>query len=186
MESFGLLGMQGFGFVVLIGFAFVLFYHARQKESLSISSTSLILMVFESLIWAGGLFVVLSILDTQFLTHTVKGFVHQVILSVGAGVYEELLFRVLLISGLASVIGFVFSAKKPVRLGGAIFISAIVFSLFHFFGSAGDSYSFQLFMLRMIGGIYLGIIYALRGFGMAAWTHSLYDILILLVMQQRG
>ena len=65
---------------------------------------------------------------------------------------------------------------------GAIFISAIIFSLFHFIGSAGDSYSFRILLFRIIGGLYLGGLYVFRGYGIAAWTHSLYDIFVLFAM----
>ena len=41
-----------------------------------------------------------------------KAILQQVILAVGAGIYEEFLFRVLLISGLSSILGFVFLWKK--------------------------------------------------------------------------
>jgi len=51
--------------------------------------------------------------------------------------------------------------------------------MFHFVGDYGDVFSFNLFFIRFCAGILLGIIYALRGFGIAAYTHAIYDLVVL-------
>ena len=55
----------------------------------------------------------------------------------------------------------------------------MLFSLFHFIGEFGDYFSFDIFMIRFLAGIALGILYCFRGFGITAWTHSLYDLIVL-------
>ena len=57
-------------------------------------------------------------------------------------------------------------------------IAAGIFSLFHFIGDFGDSFSFDIFMVRFLAGIVLGLLYFARGFGITAWTHSIYDLII--------
>ena len=58
-------------------------------------------------------------------------------------------------------------------------ISAGIFSGFHFIGDFGDFFSFNTFMIRFFAGILLGVIYFSRGFGITAWAHSIYDLIIL-------
>jgi hypothetical protein len=36
-------------------------------------------------------------------------------------------------------------------------------------------------VFRTIGGLFFSALYVLRGFGITAWTHALYDILVLVV-----
>ena len=182
LESVGFWGLQGVGLMSLIAVICVIILQLRAKKSLTINGMTLVYMVMESFAWMTGLFIILSLSEIYLLTISVKGLLHQVVLAVGAGIYEELLFRVLLIGGISALFGFIFKWKKTFRLMGSIVISAITFSLFHFIGSAGDSYSFRIFLFRIIGGLYLGGLYVFRGFGITAWTHSLYDIFVLISM----
>ena len=102
----------------------------------------------------------------------------KIVASCGAGVYEELLFRLLLM-GIV-----VFLAKE---VGGlrtfsagllALFVSGVVFSAAHFLSPA-ESPNYTAFMFRLVAGMIFGVIYLTRGFGIAAWTHALYDIYVL-------
>lgn len=103
----------------------------------------------------------------------------KVALSVGAGVYEELVFRVILVGGL-----FLLLRKTIGRSSMAYFIAAIVgallFSLVHYLGPLGDAFSTSSFLFRFLFGLMLNVLYLLRGFGVAAWTHALYDIMVVI------
>jgi hypothetical protein len=102
----------------------------------------------------------------------------QLMVSLGAGIYEELLFRVLLVSGLMLIgrRGFGWS-----RQGAAIFavvIGALVFSAFHYVGAYGDRFTVGSFTFRAVAGLLFSGLYVLRGFGITAWTHALYDVFL--------
>jgi hypothetical protein len=103
----------------------------------------------------------------------------RLMVSLGAGLYEELLFRVILVSGLAyfgrAVCGF------STRIAGAfaVVVGAVIFSAFHYIGAYGDVFTVQSFVFRMIAGLFFSALYVLRGFGVVAWTHSLYDVFLL-------
>jgi hypothetical protein len=58
-------------------------------------------------------------------------------------------------------------------------IAAGIFSSFHFIGEYGDFFSFNIFMVRFLAGIVLGTLYFLRGFGITAWSHAVYDLIVL-------
>ena len=65
------------------------------------------------------------------------------------------------------------------RKSGAVILAAMLFSGFHFVGAYGEMPSMDLFLIRMIAGIVLGVIYVIRGFGVAAYTHTIYDLFVL-------
>ncbi len=104
----------------------------------------------------------------------------MLMLSLGAGIYEELLFRVVLVGLLA------WGAKKllgwrPLVAGGAATVlGALIFSAFHYIGPFGDRFEVYSFVFRTIAGLFFSGLYLLRGFGITAWTHALYDVFLLL------
>ena len=102
----------------------------------------------------------------------------QLMVSLGAGIYEELLFRVLLVSGLVLVARRVFRWSPPAASGFAILLGAIIFSAFHYVGVYGDRFTLGSFVFRAVAGVLFSGLYLLRGFGITAWTHALYDIFL--------
>lgn len=104
----------------------------------------------------------------------------RLMLSLGAGLYEELLFRVLLVSALAALGRTIFG--WGVRGAGvfAALVGALIFSAFHYVGPFGDPFRLTSFTFRAISGVAFSALYLLRGFGITAWTHALYDAFLLL------
>jgi len=104
----------------------------------------------------------------------------QLMISLGAGLYEELLFRVLLVAGLALLArrGF---GWRPLPAGAfAAGVGALIFSLFHYIGPLGDTFTLGSFTFRAVAGLLFSILYLLRGFGITAWAHALYDVFLAL------
>lgn len=98
-------------------------------------------------------------------------------LSVGAGLYEELVFRVLLVYGLFYAF---LKMMRPHRAQlGAILLAAFLFSLAHYIGSMGDVFTISSFLFRMVFGLALNLLLWVRGFGITAWTHAIYNILVM-------
>jgi hypothetical protein len=104
----------------------------------------------------------------------------RLMLSLGAGLYEELFFRVILVGGLAAAGRIV--AGLTSRASGVIaaIVSAFIFSAFHYIGPYGDQFQIQSFVFRLLSGLAFSGLYLLRGFGVTAWTHALYDAMLLL------
>jgi hypothetical protein len=63
----------------------------------------------------------------------------------------------------------------------AIILAAFLFSLVHYLGAMGDPFTLRSFLFRFFFGVALSAIYWWRGFGLAAWTHSIYDVLVVIV-----
>jgi len=101
-------------------------------------------------------------------------------ISLGAGIYEELLFRVLLVSGLVWMGGRVFRWSMPVSAAVAVILAALIFAAFHYIGPYGDTLELGSFLFRTVAGLLFSGLYVLRGFGITAWTHALYDVFLVL------
>lgn len=180
LESFGIFGLYGLGAIFLIGFIITYIYFFNDKSNKSIRADYLFIMIFESVCWALILYFLLSKFMLVLMNPIGKTITQQVTLAVGAGIYEEFLFRVMLISGLTGIIGFVFLWSEKVRKAAALIIAAGIFSAFHFMGDYGDYFSMELFLLRFFAGIVLGVLYIARGFGITAYAHSIYDLIVLI------
>jgi hypothetical protein len=102
----------------------------------------------------------------------------QIMISLGAGIYEELLFRVILVSGLAWLARRVFGWRVMPAGLFAVGVGALIFSAFHYIGPYGDRLSLGSFAFRTVAGVLFSSLYLLRGFGITAWTHALYDVFL--------
>tara|TARA_B000000532_G_C18869137_1_gene407635 strand:- start:650 stop:1309 length:660 start_codon:yes stop_codon:yes gene_type:complete len=179
LESFGIYGMYGFGGTFLIGFLIAFIRQKKNLRTSEIESRFLLIMFFESIVWA-TLLVIMMIKIPTFLSLSNEDYlIQQVVLAIGAGIYEEFVFRVLLISGLAILFGLIFNWGELGKTFLSVIISSAIFSIFHFFGSYGDTFSFPLFFVRFFAGIFLAMIYIFRGFGITAYAHSIYDLFVL-------
>jgi hypothetical protein len=116
------------------------------------------------------------------------------VMSLGAGFYEELAFRVLLFGLGAKVLVWVLThqpygvvTNEPRRLSwrGVVvaflwaLAAACVFSGVHYVGSLGDPFALPSFVFRVVLGLVLTLIFVLRGFAAAVWAHAVYDIWVL-------
>lgn len=104
----------------------------------------------------------------------------QLMVSLGAGIYEELLFRVILVGALAWL--FTRGLGWTPRAAGiaAAMLGAFIFSAFHYVGAYGDPLRLDSFLFRFIAGLVFSALYLTRGFGITAWTHALYDVYVTL------
>ena len=105
------------------------------------------------------------------------------IMSLGAGFYEELVFRVGFYGLGAALLLFLFNVtnafKKLVfRVLWAV-LAAVAFSAWHYVGELGDVFDLATFGFRAVCGLVFTAIYQLRGFAPAVWTHALYDLWVL-------
>lgn len=103
-----------------------------------------------------------------------EGLGSQVIASCGAGLHEELAFRMGIFGGL----GYLLSRRMKPWVGWAValVVSSVLFSAVHYLPPLGDAFSLSSFVFRLLCGVAFALIYRLRGFAIAAWTHALYDV----------
>lgn len=104
-------------------------------------------------------------------------------IAVGAGLYEELLFRLVAIAAVHAIAADLLKIRDAVAKTAAVFISAAAFALYHdvWLGSGGiDAARLAIFMLA---GLYFGTVFVLRGFGIVVAVHVLYDLIVLLLLR---
>ena len=111
---------------------------------------------------------------------------NDLVFSVGAGIYEELLFRLIGIALLHTLLVDVLALPEKYGGAGAIMGTALAFALYHFVQTKADALTgFALsqvdwgrFAFYTLAGVYLAMIYVIRGFGLVVGTHALYDVLV--------
>lgn len=179
LESFGIFGLYGMGAMFLIGFIVIFIIQFKFWKGTNIHGDYLIIMIGESFVWSILIYFLMANSHLLLMTPTGRLLIQQVTLAVGAGIYEEFLFRVLLIAGISVLLGFIFQWSENTRDWMAMVIAAGIFSSFHFIGQYADYFSFEVFMIRFFAGLFLGTLYFLRGFGITAWAHAFYDLIVL-------
>jgi membrane protease YdiL (CAAX protease family) len=97
-------------------------------------------------------------------------------LSVGAGVYEELLFRFLGCGALNLLFTRGFGASKLAASTLTILVSSVLFSLYHYLGN--EHFALYTFIFRTLAGGYFALVFLNRGLGISAGSHAIYDIIV--------
>ncbi len=106
----------------------------------------------------------------------------QLIGYVGAGIYEETLFRLLVFAGVAWCLQLL-ALPRLLGLLVAALISALAFAGAHNFGPLGEPFQLVIFLFRTCAGLYFTWIYHVRGFGIAVGAHASYDVLVGMLMR---
>lgn len=108
------------------------------------------------------------------------GPLRSILLSFGAGVHEELVFRLGLFSGGAALLRLI---GMPHRAAVAIafVVSSIVFSVVHHLGPLGDPWQLDVFVYRTLAGMIFALIYYHRSLAHAVYTHALYDVYVMVI-----
>ena len=99
---------------------------------------------------------------------------------VGAAIWEEILFRLLLINFIILILQYI-NISNFFSILISIVISSILFSSFHYIGSLSDTFTMYTFLYRFLGGLYLSILYYYRGIGISMMSHFIYDFLLITV-----
>lgn len=162
-----------------------LYFMRRSRNDLAAPTPWL--MFFESLTYAISMGMVatkalryLNIPEDSALAGAAGGEVKTVtdaiVMSVGAGAYEELLFRVILLGGMVWLLR---NRHPLLKYGLPIIVSALLFSAAHLVPIGIEPWSDFRFGYRLILGLILGLLFVSRGFAIAVYTHTLYDIIVL-------
>ncbi len=117
------------------------------------------------------------------------------VMSLGAGFYEELAFRAVIFGLGAKLLVSLFARQRVGLVVGAPrlslraigimvvwgFVGAAAFSGMHYVGALSDPFDLKSFVARAVLGLALTLVYATRGFAAAVWTHALYDVWVLVL-----
>lgn len=188
-EPFWLLGPFGrhlFVALAVLGIASIYHYETVPRQ-IRLVRPYFLLMVLESLFYAAifGAVIHLILYPLFHPTFLAPGMARLdrptlLILSLGAGLYEEFLFRVLLVSALFLLLRRLAHLSPEGAYVTAAVLGALIFSAYHYIGAMSDPFQVQSFLYRFVAGLLFNVIYLARGFGIVAYTHAFYDVLVTL------
>ena len=191
---FSIFGTIGFIFLGLIAAGLIFYFYKQKKiKNIPFIKSFYILMIIESIVYSfffGAIVIkILKLFQPQIILNInlTSDKLKSIMLSLGAGYFEELIFRVILYGGITFA---VFFTAKKIKSDAKLkifkfftrFIVAIITATFfalshHLFGEPFSNYAF---LFRTISGLIFVILYELRGFGIAAYTHAFYDLWLVL------
>ena len=99
------------------------------------------------------------------------------VMFLGAGIYEELLFRLILLTATIGALRYC-GMKRGLAVVAAVLITSLLFSVAHYVGPYGEAFEMFGFLFRFVAGVFFCVLFVNRGFGIAAGTHAGYDILV--------
>lgn len=190
-QLLGMFGFGGFLLVPVLTVGILLAWHHTSRQPWRVSRRVLYWMAAESTALA-LLLVVIANLQARVLSlggaavpcavsgqETMSSYMGTLVRYFGAGIYEELLFRLILIPIVMAAIGLMV-ASRNVRITGALLATSLFFAAAHYVGPFGEAWELHSFAFRFVAGGFFAVLFVYRGFGIAAGTHALYDILVTL------
>ncbi len=176
------LGDDGFVWVpiacaaLLLGWA-VWMLGSRVKQSLVLAPA----VVVESIAWGAGLgYAVIFIIDQATTLGPIllpAELIDRTVLSAGAGLHEELVFRLIMLTGLYLTLKRLCGLSRLASLVLAVVASSVCFAAAHHI--AGENFVAYAFTYRCIAGALFALLFLWRGFAVAAWSHASYDFMVL-------
>jgi hypothetical protein len=179
-QFFALFGASGRYMPALAVTVILLAWHLARKDSWQVDLTTVMGMGFESFVLAVPL-IIMGFAAARYLAmlaargpgeHTQA----MLVLSVGAGIYEELVFRLAAFTLLNLLLLDVLGMRRFWAHLLIVAVSSLLFASYHYLGD--EPFQWRTFAFRTLAGAYFGLIFALRGFGITAGTHAAYDLLI--------
>ncbi|MEZ4367738.1 MAG: CPBP family intramembrane glutamic endopeptidase [Kofleriaceae bacterium] len=166
--------------LVHAGAAAALLWWVRQSgRARALSADVVGPVVVEAAIYAltlGGLLAVI-VHDVLGLGARGGGVAIAVVTSLGAGVHEELLFR---LGAFAGGLALLRRAGVAPRLawGLAVVASSLLFAAAHHVGELGEPLRASAFVFRALAGVAFACIFYFRSLAHAAYAHVLYDLYV--------
>jgi len=162
---------------------FVAGWWLRRKGK--IRPARLVPVLIESTVWAVVMMVTVGWATSSLVPAQAGppplGPIEKIVMYCGAGFHEELVFRVGFFAGGAWLLS---RWRKLGELGAvavALVGSSLLFSLVHYVGGMADDLSLMSFTFRTLAGVFLALVYRFRGFAVAVYTHTFYDVFFFLV-----
>lgn len=201
LEYLGFGGKFLWAMPALVVVVILLAYQFVSGKKWWVSFTDILPMAIESILWAIPLIVLSLFLHSSAIAKNSAGAIMQlaaatdknaalmapIVTGIGAGIYEELLFRLILIGALLLLFQDVLKLSKSNSVALAVLISAALFAAHHHIDlptgrpNQYDPFTWAKFIFRTIAGIYFAILFAGRGFGITAGTHAFHNIIATLV-----
>lgn len=130
-------------------------------------------VILEATIYALTLGALISIVLDRLLGLGLSG--PSIVAALGAGVHEELVFRLALFGGLAALLR---NTDQRFAIPVALIASSLLFAAAHHLGAHAEPVSAHAFAFRTLAGAAFGAIFWFRSLAHAVYAHVLYDIIV--------
>ena len=159
---------------------FIYLFKLRRDKHFQVIPSYMFLMIFEGFLYGLLLSLIFNNINYfQFNTNIYQlNFLLNTYLSIGAGIWEETLFRLLLFNLILFLFMRFFPDLDFFNVLFCILLSSIIFSLFHYIGVNVESFNWYMFFVRFLAGMSLSFIYYYRGYGVVSITHIFYDFIL--------
>jgi hypothetical protein len=178
---FSLFGAGGRFIPPLAVLATLVFWHVASRQPYRLRWSDLGLMAVESALLAVPLVVIGSAM-MRYLPLAAggpSGLASMTVASIGAGIYEEFLFRLVLFALLHFLLCDLLGWSERLAIPTIVLMGAVLFSAYHYLGS--EPFVTRVFVFRTLAGVYFGAMMTTRGFGVTAGSHVAYDVIIVLL-----
>ena len=178
-DTMAYLGVYGRSVPAILLVLTLLGWHLVKRDRLQFQTSTLAKMLLESVLMSLPMFAI-GALTQHFLPLWARGNPHlgaNLALSLGAGLYEELVFRMYLCGLLWLIIGKGLAVPKFWATILVVLLSAVLFSGYHYLGY-GEPFAWGRFVFRVMAGVYLAGLYMARGLGVTAGSHAIYDLIV--------
>ena len=174
------IGLEPYFLLPALTIVGLLAWHHVEHDRWQFSVAVLAGMAAECVLWAAVLVGIARLQDRFWPLAAAAardGLFARLIGFCGAGLYEEVLFRLLLLPLLMWVFRRLGAGATAAAVLGLV-ASSLLFSAAHYVGPLGDTFDFYSFTFRTLAGLFFAILLVVRGFGIAAGTHAVYDVLV--------
>ncbi len=197
---FGEFGMVG---VYLPGVALVavlLTWHLLNHDRWRVRLSTLVGMGGESIAWTAPLLMIAVLVQHAMMQPQAQvvvgagqvlagatdlqamGWQARLTISLGAGLYEEMLFRMIVILGVHFLLVDLLHFSDRTGKLLALVVSAVSFALYHDLSAAGSGLGWGKAVFYVASGLYFGGLYLLRGLGIVVAVHAIYDVVVLVAL----
>jgi len=190
-SELGFSDMEYLAFVVGVGAVLALSVLLLRKRQ-ALSAQSFVPMLLESAVFAATMgaliiFVMVELLGISPGLAGGAGGLHgqsaftRLIMSIGAGLYEEVVFRLGFLAGSIWFLSRALGLRRWIAVPCGFAFSSLLFSAMHHIPPHGDPLSLGVFTFRALAGGLFGLIFWFRGLATAVYTHAFYDVFVLLI-----
>lgn len=197
---FEMFGAFGFHLPAALLVTVLLVWHLLQRDPWRLRPAVLVGMAMEACLWTVPLTILLIVLQSAVgggagaalqapVQAQAAGTLHELpwqaklTISAGAGLYEELLFRMIAIAAVHALLVDIMRLSDWAGGAIAVAVSAGAFALYHV-QAGGPEVGLAGLVPYFVAGLYFGGLYLGRGFGLVVAVHFLYDVVALLVSHQ--
>lgn len=177
--AFSWIGLGGSWLAGLLLLTTLVLWHARTGRPWVVRPLIPLLMIVESALWTVPLVVLHQALLQAGGPHGDGR--NRVLQTLGAGLYEELIFRLILVGGLLWFTSSLLNIRRNRAVMLAICVGALLFSGCHFQPIGAEAFSTPTFLHRVAAGAFLGWVFVQRGIGVACGAHILHNITVLAI-----